>query len=325
MYLTLLLKKSIFDANVEYTLCNPSIADFIIHRYKNNSILIQIMNSLKTIDSLRVIEDLYHNEFIEQKFYYEILESIEYNKNDNINYLIKLAELFYKESEDSTDNNVYVDYLENIVDIVLSKEENILLKSVYDFIKLLDHLIYEKRLKITPKVVEKIINTINEDSYDLISEFREVMNFFESNDIALNEEEYQKTLTKLSKKIEKYFLEDYDSPSFVSDETISKIEALIYQDIKEQTESYIDNFFRKTYISPTYNESILKLFNKKIVGEKFKKNIIENCEDRLIYELFVEEEEEKTVRTPVLEKKVEITSDDEVDDIDDIDDLFERE
>jgi nucleoside-triphosphatase THEP1 len=314
---------------VKYTLFNPSIADYIIYKYKNNSILIQILNSLKTIESLEIIRDLYYNKFIEKEFYLKIIQSIEYNSSNNINYLVKLAELFYEESEDSIDDNIYV--LEKIIDIVLSKEETISVKSIHNFIKLLDHLIYEKRLQITPKIVEKIIDTVDMDNYDLLSEFREVMNFFELHKILLDDGKFKNTLTKLTRKIESYFLQDYDAPSFISDDTILKIKTLIYQDIKEQTETYINNFFKdtctdihdeyvdgkmvsKTKISKN-GKLILDGYNKKKIEEKLKKDIIENCEDRLVYELFVEDNEKSIIKTPVLEKKAEITSDDEVDDL----------
>jgi nucleoside-triphosphatase THEP1 len=317
------LKRILKNNRVEYSLFNPSIADFIIHKYKNNSILIQILNSLKTIESLKIIGDLHYNEFIEKEFYHKIIQSIEYNRSDNINYLVKLAQLFYEESEDSIDDNIYVDYLEKIIDIILSKEERISIKSIYDFIKLLDHLIYAKRLQITPKIVEKIIDTVdNMDNYDLLSEFREVMNFFESHKILLDDDKFKNTLTKLTRKIESYFLQDYDAPSFISDDTILKIKTLIYQDIKNQTETYIDDFFTEIYPTPENNEAILNIFNKNMIEKNIKKTIIENCKDRLVYELFEEDNEKSIIKTPVLEKKAEVSSDSKVDEIDD---LFQRD
>jgi len=166
---------------------------------------------------------------------------------------------------------------------------------------------------------------------------REVIDFLKRNKILLSNNSFQNSLNKLTQKIEKYFLKDYDAPSYISEETIFKIETLINQDIKEQTETYIDEFFKDTFtdyhheyidgelVSKTKitknGKLILDRYNKKKIEEKLKKDIISNCEDRLIYDLFVEDKQDNTVKTPILKNIPEVSSDSKVDEIDE---LFDR-
>ena len=334
------LKRILKYSYVEYFLFNPSIADFIVHKYKSNNILIQILNSLKTIESLEMLRDLYHSEFIEENFYHKILQSINYRSNEDIDYLVKLAELFYEENG-KLDNNLYVDTLNNIVELIIKKDDYILEKDIYSFLEIVDYLANHvskiQKLKITPKIVEKIIDAINE-YYDSLEAFDQVIYFLKSNKILLSDNGFKNSLNKLTKKIESYFVMNENSPTYFKEETILKIKTLANQDIKEQTEAYIDNFFKETCIDVHYEyidgemvskkeisnngKLILDILNKKEIEKELKRKLIENCEDMLIDDLFKEDEEvDNTVKTPALENIPEVSSDSK---IDDIDELFDR-
>jgi len=62
------------DNTIEYSLFNPSIADFIINRYKNNKEkLLYVFLSLETLESLKVLKILHFNGIISNEIFQEII------------------------------------------------------------------------------------------------------------------------------------------------------------------------------------------------------------------------------------------------------------
>lgn len=63
-----------YKNTIEYSLFNPSIADFIINRYGNDEQkLIQVFLSLQTLESLKVVSDLHWNKKISDKLFQKII------------------------------------------------------------------------------------------------------------------------------------------------------------------------------------------------------------------------------------------------------------
>ena len=90
-----------YDHSVEYTLFNPSIADFILNRIKDNSeILSHAFLSLRSVESLRVLFSLKVNKIVDESSFLEItnqlLRQIDINNVKNVqetDYLIKLFDI----------------------------------------------------------------------------------------------------------------------------------------------------------------------------------------------------------------------------------------
>ena len=321
-------RRILSNGDIEYSLFNPSIADFIINRYKNDlDYLINFLKSLKTKKSLNEIYDLYIMYIITKDIYKKIISSLEYTVNDNIDYLVKLVNLPFKGWNEGnlTDEDLLLfgDNMESIVKIIMDKEDNILHEDMYSFFEVINYLAQYSKLKITSKILNKLILAIDSERYNSSDLIREIMYFIEENNILLSSDAFQSSFNMLNQKLMNIFLED--TPNYITDETIKKIEELIFHDIQKQTKNYIKKEFEKIGLFNRYNklnDFIIDNFDNKRIEEKVGTDIIENCKDRLIYDLFIEEEKKKSSENLLQEAKVAKTHYEEQ--IDEIDDLFQR-
>ena len=90
-----------YSKKIEYSLFNPSIADFVLNRYKNNlTILKNIYKSLETDKALVALFGLNKNDFIKNEDYLMILDLLlnEASIEKDPDYLIKLNRLAHRTS-----------------------------------------------------------------------------------------------------------------------------------------------------------------------------------------------------------------------------------
>ena len=90
-----------YSKKIEYSLFNPSIADFVLNRYKNNlTILKNIYKSLETDKALVALFGLNKNDFIKNEDYLMILDLLlnESSIEKDPDYLIKLNRLAHRTS-----------------------------------------------------------------------------------------------------------------------------------------------------------------------------------------------------------------------------------
>ena len=90
-----------YSKKIEYSLFNPSIADFVLNRYKNNlTILKNIYKSLETDKALVALFSLNKNGFIKNEDYLMILDLLlnEASIEKDPDYLIKLNRLAHRTS-----------------------------------------------------------------------------------------------------------------------------------------------------------------------------------------------------------------------------------
>ena len=85
-----------YSKKIEYSLFNPSIADFVLNRYKNN--LVSLKNIYRSLENDKALVDLfrlYKNEFIKNEDYLTILDLLlkEANIEKDSDYLVKLYSL----------------------------------------------------------------------------------------------------------------------------------------------------------------------------------------------------------------------------------------
>jgi DNA polymerase III delta prime subunit len=296
-----------YTGKPKYKLFNPSIADFILNRYKNNNaILINLFNSLLSEQSLKILEN---NTLIDKETRYTILQSIKYETATNPNYLLKLAYLYYTYVDD-------IDNISNIINFILSQKEHFVLKKIITFIELLEHLICHNKLTITTNIIKKILNAIDIEEISQY-DFEYIINFCESHNFF----DYPNLVNLLSKKIEDYLINSEDIPTYIQDETISKIEDIIYKDIKEQTKNYINEFNDNVFYTLKNKNLVANIIDKEKIENKIKNNIIENCKDTLSFDIFNKKIDiNNNSISSKIEKEISNSSN-----TDEIDDLFERQ
>jgi len=113
------LNRNQYDKKVEYSLFNPSIADFVLMKYKNNiSILENTFKSLESDTSLNKLAFLMKNEVIKKDDYLLILEELQKDAQlqKDTNYLIKLNYLINRDCPKNTDFKLLKNLIQNIID-----------------------------------------------------------------------------------------------------------------------------------------------------------------------------------------------------------------
>ncbi|WP_198304822.1 restriction endonuclease [Arcobacter vandammei] len=123
-----------YSKKIEYSLFNPSIADFVLNRYKNNLMILKnIYRSLENDKSLVSLFKLNKNGFIKDKDYLEILDLLlsEAVIEKNIDYLIKLNHFAHQ-----TSLNVNQTVLRRLIQKIINGEEST--KWIKDFSNLLN-------------------------------------------------------------------------------------------------------------------------------------------------------------------------------------------
>jgi hypothetical protein len=314
------------DKTVEYSLLNPSVADFVLNRYKNNhKVLIAIFRSLQTSKALESLYSLYHRNYMKHELYKEILGSIDYGENTNIDFLVKLIHMIYSEFEEEklTDNEKvnFENKIHSIMKIISMKKENIENSNVFLLIQTISYPYYTKKVEICPKIINKIILSMD---YENESDMREVMDFFEYNQIDLSSQEFQTSFQYLQNSINEHFETNYDKPSFLTDNAISKIEQIILEDIEEQSEEWINQHLEDIGLSNYSYSQNIKYIKDKLDISKIKsyisEEILQNVSDRITYELF-----DKTNTTPKEDIKIKQgNNNNDNNAVDVIDELFER-
>ena len=302
---------------IEYSLFNPSIADFIINRYKNDKILIKIFQSLKTEQSLTVIFNLYHNKLIDRALCEEIISGLDFSINDNMDFLVEFAYLMYLLCEEEVfSKDKSLEFSKNInliIGMIMNKNDKIN-KDVYKVLKPLSYL-DENKVKITPKFLNQLIQSV--ESYDEESIARLVCLF---TDNKFNTEEFKPSLDLFNNLLEEYILEGIKNENYrIRDSVIKNSKQSINQiinenledEIKAMTTSLIDN----TYMNITGYVS--KYIDIKTIQDKAKVELLKDIKYDCS-EFFEEDKDEKSLSIKEKQGNNDLSKDC------DIDDLFEK-
>lgn len=173
---------------IVYSLFNPSISDYIINLYGNDSgKLFKIFNSVRTIDSLRTLSNLHKNNFVSDKNFQTILFSLLFEtesqkevENDDYNYYLFLIKIllgkdWLVESQ--------IQLITNVINGILSNP--IALSSLSEFADILFFL-YEKELihDVNTHSMVKILGSINDNQEDLNAAMA-LIDFFKIDDADL--------------------------------------------------------------------------------------------------------------------------------------------
>lgn len=304
---------------IEYTLFNPSIGDYILNKYRNNQKnLIAIFHSLQTFKALETMFNLHSKNYMKNELYKQILGSIDYSKNTNIDFLVKLIHMIYNEFEEETlSKNEKLNFenkIHNIIEIISNKKENIESSNVYLLIQTISYPDYKKRIEFPVDLLNKITES-TDGQYR--NDMRELINFIEDNKFLLDLKNSQHIFDALQNKLEKYILYNIEAVS-LKETSIKKIENIISDDIKEQK----DNHFQELVSNLGINLDNL-YFDKKRINvfkESLRNGSTEDVVDGLGSELF---KGKFKARQYLIDKdgEKEISS---IDDDNKIDELFQR-
>lgn len=146
-----------YNEKIEYSLFNPSIADFILNKYKNNPTILK--NVYKSLESDKALSKLF---YLTNNYYFKDNERIKIEIIEYKNYLIVLEELL---KEVNIEKNT--DYIIKLSSLINDTDE---LKINLELLKIL---------------IQKIIN--KESSTKMIKEFSELVDLFDTNQFQVNE------------------------------------------------------------------------------------------------------------------------------------------
>ncbi|RXK03704.1 hypothetical protein CRV02_00465 [Arcobacter sp. CECT 8989] len=132
------LNRNKFFSDNNYTLFNPSIADFVLNRYSKEEKKLKLyFRALQNNTSLSVLSSLKRNQIINTTLYSSILEELLKNSNvsDNTNYLISL----YDKCIRIKDFNIDIKLLHKLVQGVINGNSNVtLVEEFYSIVNLFD-------------------------------------------------------------------------------------------------------------------------------------------------------------------------------------------
>lgn len=304
---------------IQYNLFNPSIADYILNKYKNNQkVLIDIFKSLQTFKALETMFSLYSKNYMKHELYKEILVSIDYSENTNIDFLVKLIHMIYSEfEEDTLSENEKVNFenkIHSIMKIISMKKENIENTNVFLLIQTISYPYYEKKIEISVDVLNKIIES-TDGQYE--SDMRELISFIEDNKSLLDLKSSPNIFDTLQNKLEMYISNNIETVS-LKETSIKKIENIISDDIKEQK----DNLFQELVSNLGINHDNLYFDKKRI--DAFKESLYDGSIEAIIDGLGSELFKGKFETQEFLVFEDEEERDSAIDDNIKIDDLFER-
>ena len=121
-----------YNNKIEYTLFNPSIADFILYRYGDNEVKLGIyFNALNTIESLNELSSLRRSNKIKKTTYKNILLQLlsnSYNNEDDVNYLLRL---YLKCESVKNEINFDINKISQLIQTIIQDRKSIYLISEF--------------------------------------------------------------------------------------------------------------------------------------------------------------------------------------------------
>jgi len=253
-------RKILSNGNIEYSLFNPSIADFIINRYVQNKNKLKLcFVSLKTSKALNILESLNISKTIYKEIIIEML-NIKLDKLETIDYILNASYLLFKEEFLIKNDSLILFLLNDFINtnkIPLFNED-----IVYKFIKILTFYIKESKLEINNlSFLETLINEVNMDNSTILASMLMLLELFpekdriknklnlELNDYiyeSLNEEKDNIDFSVVDTYIEK---NNYDETGLIydEDEIINQLKRIL-DDIIEEFEFDITHLIEKEAI-----------------------------------------------------------------------------
>lgn len=149
-----------YSKRIEYSLFNPSIADFILNKYKNNLTILKNVN--KSLENERALNKLF---YLTNNYYFKDNKRIKIEIIEYKNYLTVLQELLKELNIEKR-----TDYIIKLCTLINDTDE------------------LKVDLELLQVVIQRIIN--NESSTKMIKELSELVNLFDVNDFDVDDFEF---------------------------------------------------------------------------------------------------------------------------------------
>jgi hypothetical protein len=195
-----------YSKKIEYSLFNPSIADFVLNKYKNNSaILKQVYISLSSVESLKELNSLSLFKKFDKPIYEEIVlflyEQLDI-ETENIDYAIKLL------------------YMVEFINI--RRDNNDVLKR--------------------NTFVQNMIN--NPKDFDLIDEFVSIVSFMDLDEIEINSHDFILKIIEnasLEEDVVNSKMKLIDIFYITDEEIIQKINKFVNEYVEQELDGYMSD------------------------------------------------------------------------------------
>lgn len=275
-----------YSKKIEYSLFNPSIADFVLNKYKNNSkILIDILSSLKSLESLKE----FRFKKIDKTIYEAVILCLYENigvKMENIDYSLML--LYLVEFINIRRDDIDVKKRNILIQSIISESKDFTLINEFMFIiKYLD--LDELEINNYEFIFKMIDNTEFLDE-ELVNNIIKLIDIFNITDVEI--------IRKLSELTNEYLEQELDG--YMSDIGISDVDFKEHEDVElEDGGKYMVTKWHSVedgqideLIHNGFNEIIKKLdLKEKILKEKIlidKQKILNSIDKDKINERLVE-------------------------------------
>ncbi|MFA5427366.1 MAG: hypothetical protein WC279_04065 [Sulfurimonas sp.] len=299
-----------YSKKIEYSLFNPSIADFVLNRYKNDTKkLIDIFTSLKTIESLKEFRFKKNDKTIYEAVILCLYENLDI-RTENIDYCLML--IYLVEFINIGRDDINTEKRNMLIQSIISDSKDFTL--IDEFISIIEYVDLDELQIDNFGFIVKIIDNAKFLDEELVNNIIKLIDIFNITDIEIIQE--------INKLINKYLEQELDG--YMSDMSIGDVDFKEHEDV--ELEDGWDYMVTKWYsvedgqidelMHNGFDEIIKSLYlNKKIIINKQK--ILDSIDKDKINERLVESYINTDDYEPDYRDIIHNS-------IDNIDDLFQR-
>ncbi len=299
-----------YSKKIEYSLFNPSIADFILNRYKNDTKkLIDIFSSLKTIESLKEFRFKKNDKTIYETVILYLYKKIDI-KMENIDYSLML--LYLVEFINIRRDDISTEKRNMLIQSIISESKDFTL--IDEFISIMEYIDLDELEINNYNFISKIIDNAKFLDEELVNNIIKLIDIFNITDIEI--------IQKFNKITNEYLEQALDG--YMSDIGISDVDFKEHEDV--ELEDGWDYIITKSYSveDGQIDELIHNGFDEIIKSLDLNEKIIVN-KQRILDSIDKDKINEKLVENYINTNDYEPDHRDVVHNvIDSIDELFQR-
>ncbi len=299
-----------YNKKIEYSLFNPSIADFILNRYKNDTKkLISIFSSLRTIESLKEFRFKKSDKIIYETVILCLYENLDIS-TENVDYSLML--IYLVEFVNIRRDDISTEKRNMLIQSIISESKDFTL--IDEFISIMEYIDLDELEINNYNFISKIIDNAKFLDEELVNNIIKLIDIFNITDIEI--------IQKFNKITNEYLEQALDG--YMSDIGISDVDFKEHEDV--ELEDGWDYMITKSYSveDGQIDELIHNGFDEIIKSLDLNEKIIVN-KQRILDSIDKDKINEKLVENYINTNDYEPDHRDVVHNvIDSIDELFQR-